>query len=65
MSFFVRPHNGRAQVIKDGKIVQTFGINVSNALMQGDEAIITLENGKTQIWKFNSANTSVKLHKTL
>ena len=65
MAVFVRPNNGRAQIIKDGKIVQTFGVNVSNALMQGDEAIITLQNGKTQIWKFNSANTSVKLHKTL
>ena len=65
MATFVRPYNGRAQVVKDGKIVQTFGINVSTAMMQGDEAIVTLENGKTQIWKFNSANTSVKLHKTL
>ena len=65
MSFFVRPHNGRAQVIKDGKIVQTFGVNVSNALMQGDEAIITLENGKTQIWRVNPSGNGVRLHKTI
>jgi len=65
MSFFVRPHNGRAQVIKDGKLVQTFGVNVSNALMQGDEAIITLDNGKTQIWRVNPSGNGVRLHKTI
>jgi hypothetical protein len=65
MSVFVRPRNGRAQVVKDGKVVQTFGINVTTALMQGDEAIITLKNGKSQIWKFGSGGNTVKLHKTL
>jgi len=65
MATFVRPYNGRAQVVKDGKIVQTFGINVSTAMMQGDEAIVTLENGKTQIWKLNASGNGVRLHKTL
>jgi len=65
MASFVRPYNGRAQLVKDGKIVQTFGINVSNAMMQGSEIVVTLDNGKTQIWRLNNSGNGANLYKTL
>ena len=55
-----RARGGRAQLIatKAG-VIQTFGVDVASAMIQGDEVLVNLTSGKTQIYRFNASGRSV------
>ena len=55
-----RARGGRAQLI-DTKmgVIQTFGVDVASAMVQGDEVVVNLTSGKTQIYRFNSSGRTV------
>ena len=55
-----RARGGRAQLIdtKAG-VIQTFGVDVASAMIQGDEVVVNLTSGKTQIYRFNASGRTV------
>ena len=55
-----RARGGRAQLIdtKAG-VIQTFGVDVASAMIQGDEVGVNLTSGKTQIYRFNASGRTV------
>ena len=55
-----RARGGRAQLIdtKAG-VIQTFGVDVASAMIQGDEVVVNLTSGKTQIYRFNDSGRTV------
>tara|TARA_B100000131_G_scaffold217035_1_gene208650 strand:- start:451 stop:657 length:207 start_codon:yes stop_codon:yes gene_type:complete len=55
-----RARGGRAQLIdtKAG-VIQTFGVDVASAMVQGDEVVVNLTSGKTQIYRFNASGRTV------
>ena len=55
-----RARGGRAQLI-DAKagVIQTFGVDVQSAMLQGDEVVVQLTSGKTQIYRFNASGRTV------
>jgi hypothetical protein len=59
-NIIARAAGGRAQIVDTSAgVLQTFGVDVQNALIQGDEVVVTLTNGKTQIYRFNSSGRTV------
>lgn len=59
-NIIARAAGGRAQIVDTtAGVLQTFGVDVQNALIQGDEVVVTLTNGKTQIYRFNSSGRTV------
>lgn len=59
-NIIARAAGGRAQIVDTSAgVLQTFGVDVQNALIQGDEVVVTLSNGKTQIYRFNSSGRTV------
>jgi hypothetical protein len=59
-NIIARAANGRAQIVDTSAgVIQTFGVDVQNALIQGDEVVVNLTNGKTQIYRFNSSGRTV------
>ena len=55
-----RARGGRAQLIdtKAG-VIQTFGVDVASAMIQGDEVVVNLTSGKTQLYRFNASGRTV------
>ena len=55
-----RARGGRAELIdtKAG-VIQTFGVDVASAMIQGDEVVVNLTSGKTQIYRFNASGRTV------
>ena len=59
-NIIARAAGGRAQIVDTtAGVLQTFGVDVQNALIQGDEVVVTLTNGRTQIYRFNSSGRTV------
>mgnify|MGYP003119242621 CR=1 FL=1 len=59
-NIIARAAGGRAQIVDTSAgVLQTFGVDVQNALIQGDEVVVTLTNGKTQSYRFNSSGRTV------
>jgi hypothetical protein len=59
-NIIARAAGGRAQIVDTSAgVIQTFGVDVQNALIQGDEVVVNLTNGKTQIYRFNSSGRTV------
>ena len=59
-NIIARAAGGRAQIVDTtAGVLQTFGVDVQNALIQGDEVVVTLANGKTQIYRFNRSGRTV------
>ncbi len=60
MATFVRAKNGRAELFTASQgVIHTFGSNVVAAVLQGDEIVVTLKNGSTQIYRFNNSKKGV------
>tara|TARA_A200000159_G_C7050551_1_gene225967 strand:- start:318 stop:524 length:207 start_codon:yes stop_codon:yes gene_type:complete len=59
-NIIARAASGRAQIVDTtAGVLQTFGVDVQTALIQGNEVVVTLTNGKTQIYRFNSSGRTV------
>ena len=59
-NIIARAASGRAQIVDTSAgVIQTFGVDVQTALIQGDEVVVTLTNGKTQIYRFNKSGRTV------
>ena len=55
-----RARGGRAQLIDTrAGVIQTFGVDVASAMIQGDEVVVNLTSGKTQIYRFNASGRTV------
>ena len=55
-----RARGGRAQLIDTSAgVIQTFGVDVQSAVLQGDEVVVQLTSGKTQIYRFNTSGRTV------
>lgn len=59
-NIIARASYGRAQIVDTSAgVLQTFGVDVQSAIIQGDEVVVTLNNGKTQIYRFNGSGRTV------
>tara|TARA_B100000085_G_C18098224_1_gene332020 strand:+ start:213 stop:419 length:207 start_codon:yes stop_codon:yes gene_type:complete len=59
-NIIARAQGGRAQIVDTAAgVIQTFGVDVATAMLQGNEVVVTLTNGKTQIYRFNSSGRTV------
>ena len=58
---YVVVRNGRVELRKMdvGSPVATFGSGATTAVLQGNQVIVTLKNGKIAIYKVNPSGTSV------
>ena len=55
-----RASGGRAQMVDTSAgVIQTFGVDVQSAMIQGDEVVVQLTSGKTQIYRFNANHRTV------
>ena len=55
-----RARGGRAQLLDTrAGVIQTFGVDVASAMIQGDEVVVNLTSGKTQIYRFNASGRTV------
>lgn len=59
MSYFVTVKNGCAQLRTLNGPVATFGRDVCNAMIQGENIVLTLNNGRTQIYQFSNSGKGV------
>ena len=59
MSYFVTVKNGSAQLRTLNGPVATFGRNVANAVIQGENIVLSLNDGKTQIYQFSNSGKGV------
>ena len=49
-NIIARAQGGRAQIVDTSAgVLQTFGVDVQTAIIQGGEVVVTLTNGKTQM----------------
>lgn len=58
-SYFVVAKNGVAQLRTLSGPVATFGTNVSSAVIQGDNIVVTQFDGTVQIYQFTSSGKGV------
>lgn len=58
---FVRVRNGQCQLMRTGTsgVLHTFSRNVDNAIVEGNEVVVNLKNGNTEIWEITSSGRSV------
>ena len=59
MSYFVSVRNGSAQLRTLNGPVANFGNNVSSAVIQGENIVLSLNDGRTQIYKFSNSGKGV------
>ena len=59
-NIIARAQGGRAQIVDTSAgVLQTFGVDVQTAIIQGGEVVVTLTNGNTQIYRFNASGRTV------